>query len=318
MGRARVVVAVLAGLVGVSAIVLGVRISMRDSRATLATENTVIPDADDPDESDSHGNDAVTDTTFDLGVLAPRTTDAASPSMATSTTAPVVTTTTVPKGYARVRVTNSSALATRVVLTDRSEYAKVIPAGDSVDWAVRTADGFDSGSAYVNGTSCGPAWSGADHLVAGREYHLEVKPSVGYCANGQPMPMVLLTDYTVGGSKMFTGLVPDAERALVYIRNQYGAAVRVRLNDVDEIEWTIDPTVWGAPQLLATASDHGDGASVARVDDPTCGFGDGENYFLAGHSYRIDVVDGSGSCGAAKAPALRIFDLTTNTSVLLG
>lgn len=317
MGRARVAVAVLAGLVGITAIFLGVRISMRDSSATLATDTTMIPEAEAPSGSDKT-DDAITETTFDLGVLAPPTTDAASASTTTPTTAPKATTTTVPKGYAVVHVTNSASLPAKVFLGDDTEHEALLPAGDTTNWMVRTAATHpDSGGAWVKGTGCGGTWSDVNNVLPGREYHFEVKDSPAYCGNGQRMPMVILTDYTAGKSKTITGLVPDATHALIYVINKYDAPVKVAANDVSAIEWTIDPTLWGAPQLIETSTEHGDGVSVARVDEQ-CGYGDGEDYFSAGHTYRIEVIDGSGSCSGSNAPGLKVTDFTTNSTFYLG
>ena len=315
MGRTRVLLVGIAAVVGVAAIAGGVHLSTRSAASTLATDSASIPDADVPTTKASH-RDAVTDTTFDLGVLAPSTTDVPS---ATPTTAPKVTTAAVQRGFALVHINNATSTPVRVTLADVDDHAAVLPAGDHVDWVVKTAsNSADRGSARVDGTNCGAVWSGVDNVVDGREYHLEIKPSAGWCAGGPAMPMVLLTDYTAGASKAITGLVPDASHAVVYVVNHYGAAVKVALSDDDEVEWTIDPTMWGAPQRVTTAADHGDGISVTRVDEP-CGYGDSADYFTAGHAYRVEVVDGTGGgCTGATPPGLRIYDLTTQTTTLVG
>lgn len=319
MGRSRVVVVGLATIVGVAAIVAGVRISTRDNTARLATENTLIPEAGEPTQDEASEPDE-TATTFDLGLLVPTTTQAPKSTTTTVPGAPRATTTTVSKAFAVVHVNNNSVTPVRVWLGDASEHAEALPAGEGVNWIVKTSAGkHDVGGVVVDGTSCGAKWSDADNVVGGHEYHFEIKPSPGLCANGQVMPQLVITDYTAGASKTVTGLVPNANHALLYVVNTYGAAAKVNVNDVDALEWTIDPTEWGAPQLLTTATGHGDGVSVTRIDE-ACGYGDGENYFLGGHTYRIEVVDGTGSCDGSggPSPGLVIHDLTAGTTRSVG
>lgn len=315
MGRIRVAVAVLAGLVGVSAIFFGVRLSTHGSKASLSTESSVIPEADAP--RDDNRRDRSTDTTVDLNLFAAPSTSPRPTT--TSTSAPPASPTTVPRGFALVHVTNSTGSPVNVWLGDADEHNTVLPAGHKVDWVVKTSSTTgDRGGARVDGTNCGGTWSGVDNVVDRHEYHLEIKPSLGFCALGQAMPMIVLTDYTIGASKTIAGLLPDLGHALVYVHNLYDAATKLTIVDVDTIEWTMDPSVWGAPQLLTTSNDHSDSATVTRVDNDACGYGDSADYFTAGHTYRVDVVKGSSFCSGGRGPALSINDLTTGATAIVG
>jgi hypothetical protein len=310
-----VILAGLAGLAGIAAIVAGVHLSTREPGRTLSTDTTLIPDADLPVDQSVKEDD--TEPTFDLGALVPPSTG--TPRATTSTTAPTLaTTTTVPRGFALVHVNNATAIPVSVWLTDADQHATVLPAGNHVDWVVKTkASGTDSGGARVDGTNCGGTWSGVDNVVGGREYHLEILPSVGFCALGQPMPLVVLTDYTLGASKIVAGAVPDESHALIYVVNKYDAATKLTVDDGDTIEWTMDPTIWGAPQRLTTSTDNRDAVKVTRLDQD-CGYGDTDDYFAPAHTYRIEVVKSASYCGGVRAPALVIYDLTTLTSRRVG
>ncbi len=315
MGRTRVLVAGLTIVAALAAIVGGVHtFGNRASSSTLTADGHSIPDAAVPADTAEHDSTA---STFDLGVFAPSTTDKPA-AIASTTTAPNATPVTLLEGFAIVHVNNATSTPVRVWVADGSAHSAVLRAGDAVNWIVKTTvAGPDRGGAVVNGTNCGASFPSADNVVGGREYHVEILPSTGYCGGGQPMPKLVITDYTAGTSRALTGLAPDATHALVYVINNYDAAVKLNLTDDDAIEWTIDPTLWGVPQLLTTATDHGDGVAVTRTDSQ-CGYGDGEEYFAGGHTYRIEVVDGSSSCSGAAAPGLVIYDLTTKTSRSLG
>lgn len=311
MGRSRVLVAGLAAVVGVAAIGAGVRMSMRDPSSSLATDNTVIPEADVPSGEDA-GEGAETATTFDLGVLAPTATTSTAPP-STATTAPKTTTTTLSRNFAIVHVNNTSSLPVKVTLGDETEHAATIAAGEGVNWVVKTsATNPDSATARLTTSNCGVAWSDTDNIVGGREYHLEVKASNGFCASRHPMPMIALTDYTGGGSKSFTGLAPGPNQALVYVVNKYGAPVKLTVSDDDTREWTLDPNQWGTPRSLMTSTEHGDSISLTRLDEQ-CGYGDGHDYFQGGVTYILTVIDSHLECESGlKAPALEIN--TVNTS----
>ncbi|MDP1794374.1 MAG: hypothetical protein Q8K63_09590 [Acidimicrobiales bacterium] len=308
MGRSRVLVVGLAAIVGVAAIVAGVRLSARNSSATLATDDPSIPQAHVPLDDNDVAAPVETSTTFDIGVLAPTTTEAL-PS--TTTTAPKSTTTTILRDFAIVHVNNNNDWPVKVWIGDETKHQAIVAPGEGVNWVVTTsATNPDSGGAFAEGTQCGGSWTDGNNIVGGREYHFEVKPSGGHCSNGFTMPKLVLTDYTAGASKSFTGLIPKANQALIYVFNEYSSEVKLTLNDASVVEWILAKTSGGAPKFLSTASGHGDGFSVTRTDEE-CGLGDGEDYFKGGHTYRITVIHGTdGNCESGqRALGLIIKDL---------
>lgn len=109
---------------------------------------------------------------------------------------------------------------------------------------------------------------------------------------------------------------PDATHARIYVENQYAVAVKVGAGDGTDNEWTLEPGATAGPWDMLTQSGPGtgDGANVARVDDPSCGAADGENYFRGGHTYRLVVKTRSTDCLMGPGPELYIYDLTDGTT----
>ena len=292
---------------------------MRNSTATLDTETTLIPDADAPTDDDA-SEPVETATTFDLGVLAPSTADAPK---STTTSMPKATTTTAGQNFAIVHVNNTTANTVKVWLGDASEHAAVVLAGEGVNWFVKTSTSDpDRGGATLNGTNCGAKWADANNVVGGREYHFEVTPSVGFCANGQVMPQLVITDYTAGTSKTLGGLMPDANHALIYTVNKSVESVFIGIDDDGTaIEWTLSPGTWGSPDLISTGQGDNDTVTARRVEGE-CAWSPGIG-FVGGHTYRVEVADG-GSCDSVplenQGTTLRlvIYDLTTNDFVSFG
>ena len=105
--------------------------------------------------------------------------------------------------------------------------------------------------------------------------------------------------------------------ATINVVNNFSATVKISVNDVNSKEWTLAPGAKAGPWTLQTATDHGDGATV---QDPAtqCGYGDGEDFFKAGHTYLIEAKKAAQNCGDSPAPMLVIHDKTTGTSVTLG
>jgi hypothetical protein len=92
--------------------------------------------------------------------------------------------------------------------------------------------------------------------------------------------------------------------------------VKITAGDETSNNWTLNAGESSAPWLMLTAdAAHGDGASILRVDT-TCGSGDGENYFLAGHAYVLEAVPGlPDSCSPGiSAPRLLVHDMTTGAT----
>jgi hypothetical protein len=106
----------------------------------------------------------------------------------------------------------------------------------------------------------------------------------------------------------------DADHARIYVENQYATAVTVGAGDETGNTWVLEPGQKAGPWDMLTSTSHGDGASVARVDDSGCGSGDGEDYFQGGHVYRLVVKTRSTNCTEGPGPELYIYDLTAATT----
>jgi cytoskeletal protein RodZ len=112
----------------------------------------------------------------------------------------------------------------------------------------------------------------------------------------------------------------DAAAATLSLRNDYDSTVRIDVSDVTSGSWTLAPGESAGPWILETASDHGDGASVTRLDDK-CGSGDGQDYFKAGHAYLLVVTTSTNPnriCSDGPiGPDLTVYDLTDGTTVVI-
>ena len=117
---------------------------------------------------------------------------------------------------------------------------------------------------------------------------------------------------TIGPS---TSIAPGLGTARITVRNDLDVTVRVTAGDETSNEWVLGPGATAGPWEMVTSNVHGDGASVVRIDTQ-CGGGDGENYFLDGHDYLLEVtLRTPATCGdGGPNPLLVIHDLTTGTT----
>jgi len=248
----------------------------------------------------------------------PATTVKAGATTTTSVKAPATTPTTTARvadpTRAVVLAVNRTQFDVKMWVGDVSEHEAWLSPGESVEWRVTPSDrNPDAAGAVAKDSYCGGKWFDQNNLVAGHLYTVEARPG-GFCANGFSMPILHLKDDTTGAEKSFVdGLIPDANHALIYVVNKFSAQVKIAINDDSSHEWTLVPGEWGTTTSLKTSNEHGDGATITRLD-LQCGYGDGHEYFQGGHTYRLEAVAGQKCHEGSDGPNLMIHDLTSRTT----
>lgn len=111
------------------------------------------------------------------------------------------------------------------------------------------------------------------------------------------------------------GLDPGDGAAELTGVNNYPGEIQLQMADLTEVGVTMPPGSSFGQIFMPTSGEHGDSVSFTRTDMP-CGYGDGEDYFKAGHRYHLELKAGAaGACGPGIAGVvLVIHDLTTGTS----
>ena len=113
---------------------------------------------------------------------------------------------------------------------------------------------------------------------------------------------------------------PGAKKAVIdSIVNHYSAAVDYGIGSDDSTaHWVLAPNATAGPATIVIG-EH-DSSGMHRVDMPSCGRGDQDNYFTAGHHYTIEIVDNGlpDGCGEGIPGFWSVLrDITAGTSKIV-
>jgi hypothetical protein len=91
---------------------------------------------------------------------------------------------------------------------------------------------------------------------------------------------------------------------MVTLHNTFAGAVHVNVGG-QGYDLAIGQTV--GPITLTPAPSGNDLVEVWSAADPSCGVGDTQKYFSAGHSYQLNIVSGPVKCQGADGPNFQVL-----------